>query len=158
MPISAYNELLIAAILPRPVRNIPTAFDPRLVSSLLKYGATPNASYGDSTIWGHLLCDLQGGFSFAEEEESHLIQVIESMLLHGADPDLQVEVPKQSGLTRRLTGRAADLYKVAHTKSAKEILHEQLGEEKATRVLSKVQPQATSLLSSLTSWIAGAWL
>ena len=151
---SAYNQLLIAAILPIPIANI-HGYDPQMVDLLLGYGATPNGGYSESTIWGQLLYELQRFFIFLEEEtKPHLLQIIESLLSHGADPDLRVEVPKQKGVTRQLTGRAADLYKSNPvTKSAKQILHEQLGEEKAMRVLSKAQPESKSLLRSVTSWI-----
>ena len=154
LKVSALNQLLVSAVLPASTKYLSPAFDPQIVQLLLEHGALPNGSYRSTTVWGHLVFSLQKvGFS---NEESHLmIEVVESMLLHGADPEMRVAIAKGTGLTRRATGRAADLYKAPGTKSAKAILCQVLGEEKTREVLSKAQPQARSLLSSLASWIIG---
>lgn len=146
------EPLLYAALKPQSTKYSAEKFNRNIIDMLLEHGASPNQIYKGSTVWGHFMVSVRNSIHHG----TTLLPIIESLLLHGADPHQRVITAYKT--RSRPTGRAADLYKkqtseVPVYKSAVTIISEQFGENQARKVISKAQARPESILFRVKSWV-----
>ena len=141
--ISTRTALLAAALDPQGTKYVshdPLDYDTKMIEILLEHGATPNGTIDGITVWSQFLLAINQ--TRTQHTKKAIVQTIELLLIHGANPRTRVVVGQKT-IARAETGRAADLHRrdivESIIESAETILERVLGEVIVREVLSKAQ-------------------
>lgn len=147
---SGQEPLLYSALHPRKTKYKSERLNPLMVEMVLDHGGAPNQTYKDTTVWGHFIQSVPSSI----HDETILLPIIESLLLHGADPHARVITKYKTEANASPTGRPAhwyekEVHEVPVYKSARNIIKERFGEDQARYLFSKAPAQPISRLSGL---------
>lgn len=167
--ISTRTALLAAALDLRETKYVSRdslGYDTKMIGILLEHGAKPNGIIDGITVWSQFLRAIN---AVPRTRKKAIVQTIELLLIHGADPWTRVVVGQERFAFREETRRVADLQRRETVdrivESAETILKRVLGEAKAREVLSKARPQQQSLasrsdetfLARMREWLSIPW-
>lgn len=126
-----------------------------MVQLLLTKGASPNQNYRGGTVWGRFICSLERVVLRDDATDQNgkgvYLQVLESLLLHGAEPERALVFGDKT-LSRqrdeegiyRLPDPPPDTY---IGKTPKGIIVRNFSREDAEWLLSKARPRRRSLVA-----------